>query len=239
MSLELLEAGYNNPPSGLSTRARVLLAYVCYRCRDQEFYERLPKVAKRTGLSLATVKRAIKELRAKGLLKFQEGGGGAACVYLVELQTSVNCDPSLKETKETSVNTDPSLTHTNSDGETSVNTDPGGSVNPDPAPGSAVTLPLDKQGISKKISNARAREALEKGASPPRNGQQVTQDGLAKLLSVARGGRPSVMVTDTPSQSPGTSYEEQLRDISRRARKMQEKEAKRRPRRKGFVRLVK
>ena len=97
MSLELLEAGYSNPPSSLSTRARVVLAYAWFRCKDhRRFYERLPRVAKRTGLSLATVKRAIKELRAKGLLKFEEGGGGAACVYLVELQTSVSPDPAIR-----------------------------------------------------------------------------------------------------------------------------------------------
>ena len=213
-----------------------MLAYAWYRCKDhRRFYERLPRVAKRTGLSLATVKRAIKELRAKGLLKFEEGGGGAACVYLVELKTSVNSDPSLMETKETSVNPDPGLTHTNANGETSVNPDPGGSVNSDPAPGSTVTLPLDKQDISKKISKARTREALFEGASASRNGQEVTQDGLAKLLSAARGGRPPVMVTDSPSQSPGTSYEEQLRDISRRVRQIQAQEAKRRPRTQGFV----
>jgi hypothetical protein len=242
MSLELLEAGFNNPPSGLSARARVVLVYAWYRCKDHRFYERLPRVAKRTGLSLATVKRAIKELRSKGLLKFEEGGGGAACVYLVELQTSVNSDPGLKETRETSVNPDPGLTQTDANGETSVNSDPGGSVNSDSAPGSTVTLPLDKNSIrKKKISSARAREAPCGGASPPRNGngqQEVVLEGVAGVLAAAADGELPPVVASDPSSSGGSDYDQRVQEISRRARKLAEADPKARPRRGKLVPLV-
>ena len=103
---------------------------------------------------------------------------------------------------------------------------------------SALTLPLDKHGIGKKkISSARARESLFEGASPPRNGQEVTREGLAELLAVANGGRAPAGGLP-PSASPSSDFAEKMRDISRRARRRQE-EAKARPRRENFVRLVK
>ena len=131
MSFNLLAANFDQPPAALTSRARVLLAYVCYRASDAgEFWERLPRVAQHTGLSLPTVKRAIQELRKRRLLRLQRGGSGAVGRYVVDLETSINPDPS---SPSTSINPDTG-TSINPDPATSIRVDPATSINPDPSP---------------------------------------------------------------------------------------------------------
>ena len=150
MSFTHLAANFDHPPAGLTSRARVLLAYVCYRASDSgEFWQRLPRVAQHTGLSLPTVKRAVRELRKRGLLRLQRGGSGAVGCYVLDLETSINPDPS---SPSTSINPDTG-TSINPDPATSIRVDPSTSINPDPAP----YRPYDKQRTN-KCDKPHARE---------------------------------------------------------------------------------